>query len=303
LDEKTATFSVATAQTAMAVYQKVSDLGPISSTEPSVNPVGITHTVSVDLGSRPLPLPPAVAGIPVKFQIDGVNSAQSGSVLTDSKGKATFTYTGTAEGMDRIWAYLDSDGDGAWDSGEPTITGSSLTKFWVKNFVTAGGNIKVGKNVIGTFSGSVGVLPDGGAVGQFEIADKVAKVTYTLNQFTVLTFSGPEAGSPDATHNMARFRGMGTRSSDGARVEVVVVLQDNGEPGKDVDKFAAEVARVGTSTPGKPNFPNDNIQIVKLLGSEIHTGESYYPNQPPQPPDPIKFVTISGGNIQVHDLK
>lgn len=296
------TFTPTSDKLATAIYKpQIGSLGYIYPQTSDINPIGISHTVWVNV-FRPVDGGKvAVSGIKVKFNITGANPAGSGFAYTDGTGKATFTYTGGSEGRDDILAYVDSNNNSQFDSSEPRSINTSV-KTWVKNYVTSSGSIKEGKKVIGTFSGTVGVLPEGGAVGQFEIVDKANGVTYTLDQFIVLMFSGPVGGSPEASHNTVRFRGIGTRSTDGARVEVVVVLQDNGEPGAGVDTIAAEVARVGTAS---SSDPNSNILVIPLLGSHVYTPESYYPSLPPLPPSPlppIAFVTIDGGNVQMHNL-
>jgi hypothetical protein len=256
------------------------NMGPISPPGSDINPVGITHTVWENIGLT-------VSGIKVMFTITGANSAASGFAVTDSTGKATFTYTGVNEGVDSIFSYIDVNKNGSWDSGEPKSPNTTM-KFWVKNFVTGGGNIKDSKKVIWTFDGIVGVNPEGGAIGSLHLEDKVTKQTYDLNQFSGLSFSGPPTDSPSATHNTARFRGTGTRG-DGIGVMMVIMMQDNGEPGKDVDKIAVELVSV-----------NGIINPVGLIGS-IDVPDKPL-NNPGFPTPPLTLVTISGGNFQVHDL-
>jgi hypothetical protein len=267
----------------LAVYQKI-DFGQILTEDSNINPVGINHKVWVDLTALPGPEPvlPTLAGIPVTFVIDGVNA---GSVVktTDDSGKATFEYTGNNAGRDLIGAFIDSNKNGTLDSGELQAS-TVFNKWWVENFVTGGGNIKVGKQVAWTFSGMVGVDPSGGAIGNFQITDHVSKETYNLNQFGVLTFFRmPEgASSPEASNNTARFRGIGTRTSDGKTVEFVIMIQDNAEPGKDADKIAAELIRVG-----------GELQVNGLIGSV---------NVPEDASTVLTWMTISGGNFQMHNL-
>ena len=56
-------------------------------------------------------------GIPVRFNVSGVNSA-SGSVVSDGDGTASYCYTGETPMQDRIEAFADIDGDGVRDAGE-----------------------------------------------------------------------------------------------------------------------------------------------------------------------------------------
>lgn len=201
--------------------------------------------------------------------------------LTDGGGKATFEYQGNTAGRDIIWAYIDSNGNGVYDSGEPRSS-NTANKWWVKNFVTGGGNFKGDKM---TFAGTVGVDPSGGAIGSFQITDHVSKETYNLDQFVVLIFSSESVGgttSPPASNNTARFRGRGTRGSDGAAVELVIMIQDNAEPGAGFDKIAVELIRV-----------SGFLDVSGLIGSVA---------VPEDAASVLYWVTISGGNFQVHDL-
>jgi hypothetical protein len=279
----TITFTTTDNMLAMAVYQQIS-FGQILTEESNINPVGINHEVWVDLTAMPGPEPvsPTLAGIPVTFVVDGVNPCSAVSP-TDDSGKATFEYTGNNAGRDLIGAFIDSNNNGTLDSGELQAS-TVFNKWWVENFVTGGGNIKVDKKVAWTFSGMVGVDPSGGAIGNFQITDHVSKETYNLDQFGVLTFFRmPEgASSPEASNNTARFRGIGTRTSDGKTVEFVIMIQDNAEPGKDADKIAAELIRVG-----------GELQVNGLIGSV---------NVPEDASTVLTWVTISGGNFQVHNL-
>lgn len=178
------------------------------------------------------------------------------------------------------------DADYVFSSGRDNLPWA-LQNGWRANFVTGGGNIKVDKDVTWTFSGTVSVLPEGGLVGNAEIVDHANNVTYSLNQFVVLVFSGPQAESPQANRDTARFRGKGTRSSDGAGVEVVIIMQDNGEPGAGVDKIAAEVARV-----------NGLANVIPLIG-RVYVPETGLPLPLPPP----ELVVISGGNFQIHGIE
>lgn len=275
-DQKEITFAATANKTAVAIYKQIFNLGNIVSNQPNVKPVGISHSVWVNTGVP-------VVGVRVNFLIQpGPNSAASGSAYTDPTGKATFTYTGINDGQDIIWAYLDSNGNGAYDSGEPR-TNNTINISWVKNFVTGGGNIKVDGKVTWTFDGTVGVLPEGGVVGEFNLVDKVNGLSYHLGpQFGFFGFSGGETESPPVSRNTARFRGFGTRS-DGAAVTIVIMIQDVAEPGAGLDRIAAVLVSVNNQNVGQ-----------KLIGSV--SGIPEFSSLPQE------WWTISGGNFQVHDM-
>ena len=272
LDQRTVTFATPENMGAVAIYQRISNLGTIYPLA-DINPVGITHTVWVNIGV-------AVPGIEVVFKIDGVNSAASGFAYTDPTGKAAFTYTGTNGGMDNIFAYIDSSGNGNWETGEPRSTNTAL-KSWVENFVTGGGNIKEDKKVVWTLSGTVRVLPEGGAVGEFSLVNHDTKTTYYLDNFITLTFSEEEAQSPPAIHKRVRFRADGTRS-DGAIITMFVVIRDNDEPG--TDEIAVELVSVDGNVIPAPG-PIGSVNVREKPGSTL------------------QVVELSGGNFQIHDTQ
>ena len=162
------------------------------------NPVNTEHTVTATVtidkevgGTEPAP------GVLVDFEVLGVNnSTPSSRVLTDSNGQATFTYTGTNAGKDTIKAKI-NEAPYAYVSEE-------VTKDWVVNFVTGGGNIKDGKKTAWNFAGTVGYLLDMTLVGQFQIVNHASKINYHCNNdFSYLVFSGGTAESPMASYNTA----------------------------------------------------------------------------------------------------
>src|SRR5687768_9065563 len=79
------------------------------------NPVGTSHTVAAtvtDAAGKP------VSGVTVRFSVTGANTT-SGSATTDASGEATFTYTGSNAGVDRIHAFADTNNNGTENAGEP----------------------------------------------------------------------------------------------------------------------------------------------------------------------------------------
>ncbi len=89
----------------------------------AVNPVGTNHTVTAtltDTDGTP------VAGEEVDFAVTGTHS-DTGSATTNSAGEASFTYTGTAVGVDTITATYDADDDGTFEAI------ATAAKEWVNN--------------------------------------------------------------------------------------------------------------------------------------------------------------------------
>jgi hypothetical protein len=75
--------------------------------------VGSPHTLTATILQNNQPL----AGTQVRFDIiSGPHDGTSGSITTDYSGKSTFSYIGTAAGIDTIIASIDTDGDGEYDA-------------------------------------------------------------------------------------------------------------------------------------------------------------------------------------------
>jgi hypothetical protein len=176
---------------------------------------------------------------PEWFEVEGVNDT-SGFALTNTSGVATFSYTGTSAGMDTIRAYFDTNGDGDYDIGEPTT--DTVTKYYLDNFVTGGGNIKGVKTTTWSFAGTVGNL-EYGSVGQFQIVDhraKQAEAWHCNNNFSGLVFSDvngsdPGAETPTASNDTATFWGTFTSNRGSPDLTLMIVIFDNQEPGKGFD--------------------------------------------------------------------
>ena len=99
------------------------------------SPVGAAQTVTAtakDTASNP------VGGVSITFSVTGANTAH-GTVTTESSENATFSYTGTHQGVDTIAAFADNNGNGQKDSGEPSDT---ATRVWY-------GLLSMGSFVIG----------------------------------------------------------------------------------------------------------------------------------------------------------
>ena len=87
------------------------------------NPTGTSHTVTATLTNQD----GAVAGKSILFAVSGANTT-SGSTTTDANGEATFSYTGTSPGDDKITACADIDSDATCDPDEPT---EEAAKTWI----------------------------------------------------------------------------------------------------------------------------------------------------------------------------
>jgi hypothetical protein len=220
------------------------------------NPVNTEHTVTATVtidkvGGETEPAP----GVLVDFTVSGANFA-SYSDYTNSDGVATFAYTGSAAGEDTIIARI-NEAPYAYVSDE-------VTKDWVVNFVTGGGNIKAGKKTAWNFAGTVGYLPDMTLVGQFQIVDHTNKFAYHLNSFSSLVFSGTDAPaeSPVATYDTATFTGSG-RDKKGNQVTIKVIIKDLGEPGAGVDRISIDIEVDG--------YDVDN-QFISGGNFQVHEG-------------------------------
>jgi hypothetical protein len=65
----------------------------------------------------------------VEFRVSGVHNSRQGSATTNDAGEASFGFTGFAPGVDTIRAWVDENGNGLQDAGEPSGT---QTHTWVE---------------------------------------------------------------------------------------------------------------------------------------------------------------------------
>jgi hypothetical protein len=229
------------------------------------NPVGTEHCVTATVD-------PPIRGIEVSFEVTGANPTcgpLDPTVMTLRNGQATFCYIGSNVGTDTIRAYIDSNCDGDWETGESNTT---VTKEWYCQFLTGGGNINVdsGKKKAWTFGGNVANLIDGSVRGQFNIVDHANKETWHChNDFASLIFSGGPTASPPANLDHAQFVGTFT-SNKGETKYLQVQIWDDQEPGRDFDEI-----RVWYDTDNDPT----TIGWTRWFWG----------------------IPIDGGNLQVHD--
>ncbi len=250
------------------------------------NPVGTSHTITATVRANyatDTSYRFSVPGVPVNFLFSDNSTNQANTTITtDSTGQATLGYVDASPhgGMDQIAVWVDQDSSGG-DFDLNLDAWAIARKSWVENFATGGGNIKDGNKVIWTFSGTVGVLPGGGIVGSYEIVNHVTGISYYSDNFSSLNFSGNNATSPSATHNVASFVGLFIDDA-GQQVRLSVNLRDLGEPGAGVDTI--RVIDIGLS-PQPPAWP-----------PPPPTGNYWIGN-----PTTGAGTPISGGNFQVHD--
>jgi hypothetical protein len=99
-------------------------LAPPSNDDPGFaeHRVSATVTDSTDSGDVPL------VGIQVTFAVvSGPTAGTTGTALTDASGRASFGWNGASSGVDEVLAWLDFDGSGTRDEGEPA---EDATKLW-----------------------------------------------------------------------------------------------------------------------------------------------------------------------------
>jgi len=220
------------------------------------NPVMTPHTITATID-------PVASGVKVGIEVtSGPNAGTIGTGLTDASGQFVLTYTGDGGGgTDVIRAWVDTNGNGSFDEGEPFAT---VTKDWLVNYVTGGTNIKEGKGKpTWTVSGNVGFLDDGNLTikGNFHISDHETNENWKChNAFSSLVFSGPEATSPVASHNTATFTGTFTNNKTGETKEVTIVIVDQKESGKKTGGDSI-TATGGLSFASGPGLSTGNFQV------------------------------------------
>jgi len=218
--------------------------GPASlSITPSdaVNPVGTSHSLTATVQSSS---GSPVAGATVLFQISGATTAAR-QCTTAADGTCSVSYTGPLlPGADLISAYVDVNGDGSPQPGEPT---DDATKAWVEPASTAG-HTTGGGQVPGTltptafgFTAKNTSLPQ----GECNVVDRDADVHVRCTTVTSLVQTG----------NHVTFFGGGT--VNGAPMTYRIDVDDNGEPGTG-DRFTITTS-AGYSTGGL--LLNGNVQV------------------------------------------
>jgi Bacterial Ig-like domain (group 1) len=105
---KTASYSI------IARSQVPTTLGvqPVTQSHTVGQTATITVTATDNVGTP-------YAGRPLVYSIGGANP-KSGSVTTNASGVATISYVGTAAGLDTMQMFLDLNGNGSQDNGEPS---------------------------------------------------------------------------------------------------------------------------------------------------------------------------------------
>jgi len=145
----------------------------------AVNPVGAQHCVTAtvkDASGNPVP------GVTVRFSVGPsvpttFPSPSSGTGTTNANGRATFCYTASLPGTDRIHAFADADNNGTQDPTEPfgdaqkTWTPPASTQL-CEVTISDGGWIIANNTDRATFGGNAKVLGDGTVQGQQQYQDQ-----------------------------------------------------------------------------------------------------------------------------------
>jgi hypothetical protein len=189
----------------------------------SVNDVGSSHTVTAYVATEGN-TGETVAGATVYFSVTGADSA-TGACTTDPSGLCDFTYQGPIfPGSDQISAYVDVNGNGVQDAGEPT---ASVVKQWVlpaSNTGQATGSGKVGalafdfsaKSDRGVVKGTCSVILGETTVNCLDVT------AYVQNGNTVTIY--------------------GHATINGTATLYKITVTDNGRPGTGRDTFRIETS-------------------------------------------------------------
>jgi hypothetical protein len=194
----------------------------------ATNPVNTQHCVTAtvtDVFTNPTP------GVTVTFVVTGSNR-ESGSAKTDAAGTAQFCYTGRLFGEDLIRAFVDNNGSGGYDAGEPTGT---ATKTWTLppstplctvDFPTYGGQITAENHDKASFGGNAHVDAAGNPTGQEQYTDHGPAQPMDVHSIDVLAVvCTTAAGFGEASL-------FGEATIDGAgSYKFRIDVEDHGEPG------------------------------------------------------------------------
>ena len=207
----------------------------------AVNPVGTDHelTAAVQTSSGT-----AVNGATVRFQISGATTTTR-ACTTAADGTCSVSDTGPVlPGADLISAFVDTNGDGTAQAGEPT---DEATKSWVApasttGHTTGGGQLPGDINPIAFgFTAKNTSLPQ----GECNVIDRDADVHLKCTTVTTLVQTG--------TH--VTFFGSGV--IDGVPMTYRIDVDDTGEPGT-ADTFTITTS-TGYSTGGV--LLHGNVQV------------------------------------------
>lgn len=223
-------------------------LTPVTDTNPVDTQHCVTATVT-DAFGNPTP------NVRVRFTVTG-SVMTSGSGFTGPTGQAQFCYIGPAlPGADVINAYADTDDDNTQDPGEPSAP--PATKAWVLPVSTPGCEAKItnGGWIIAmngdraSFGGNAKVDEDGNASGQENYQDHGPATPFHLHgDVLVVVCNSPTSAT---IFGEATIDGSGEHTY---RIDV----QDNGEPGKDVDRYRMQVNAYDS---GDQVLRGGNVQI------------------------------------------
>jgi hypothetical protein len=158
----------------------------------AVNPVGTQHCVTAtvkDASRNPVP------GVTVRFSVGPsvpttFPSPSSGTGTTDANGQATFCYTASLPGADRIHAFADANNDGTQD---PTERSGDAAKTWTppasthlcQVTITDGGWIIANNTDRANFGGNAKVLADGTPQGQQNYQDQGPVQAMSVHSTTI----------------------------------------------------------------------------------------------------------------------
>jgi hypothetical protein len=158
----------------------------------------------------------------------------AGSCVTASDGTCSFTYQGPEfPGADQINAYVDSNGNGSWDAGEPVAT--PATKAWIlptstPGQITGGGQVA---NAAGNDKVAFGFNAKSdskGLKGNCNLVDPSTKTKLDCSNVTAMTVSGTQA----TIYGAAVINGQTTTYK--------IAANDLGEPGIGKDTFTIHAA-------------------------------------------------------------
>ncbi|MBN1152612.1 MAG: LamG domain-containing protein, partial [Dehalococcoidia bacterium] len=185
------------------------------------NPIGTTHTITASME-------PALAGVPVFFDIVGPDSAQSTTIATNAGGVAelTISNSGTA-GEDVVTVSLP----------DPYVaTPVAVQKFWVDGYLSGGGQIveEVGPkrsawNAI-SFGGVAGDAESAGLVGEWEVnfhnvsVDTLDKTKFHSTDIHAMNFFNQSCGITVNFTAFGEWEGI-------PGYKMIFRAQDAGEPG------------------------------------------------------------------------
>jgi Bacterial Ig-like domain (group 1) len=229
---------------------------------------------------------PVGAGVAVEFTVTGANPGGPTVQQTDAGGRATFCYTGTRTGVDRITAVADGDEDGTAEAGEPQGEATKVYRPGRPATVTvtpAAANNRAGEEhcVTATVRDELGNTVEAGVAVEFDVngandrapvirrtdENGQAEFCYTGTRTGADEITATADGDEDGTPETGEPTGIATKVYAPAKPETVTV-----EPATDVNRAGERHCVTATVRDAFGNPVGEGIKVEFQVTGANPTG-------------------------------